>query len=60
MYGGAISAHLNTRDDLAWEYQRWMPIKGWGTALLPTDPGRWSNSDASQRDLEEAIRVAVA
>ena len=58
LYGGTISNHLHSRNDLAWEYQRWMPLKGWGTALLPTDPGRWSSSDAPERDLEEALRFA--
>jgi hypothetical protein len=29
-----------------YEYQRWLPVRGWGTVLLPTDPGKWS--DASQ------------
>lgn len=36
-----------------YEYQRWLPVRGWGTVLLPTDPGKWS--DASQSTWGSAL-----
>ena len=41
-YGGHVDEAMKSRSDTVYEYQRWMPVRGWGTVLLPTDPGRWS------------------
>jgi hypothetical protein len=37
-----------SRGDACYEYQRWFPVRGWGTTLLPTDPGKWSDANQSK------------
>ncbi len=46
-FGGAVGAALEFRADTVLEYQRWLPVRGWGTVLLPTDPGKWSDESGA-------------
>jgi len=48
-----------TKVDELYEYQRWRPLKGWTSELLPTDPGRWSSEDGKNyyKAFEEAVGV---
>ncbi len=49
----------NRRVITIYEYERYIPLKGWaGDHLCTTDPGKWSNGDLSRyaeqfKDLEE-------
>lgn len=36
------------RGDACYEYQRWLPIRGWSMSLLPTDPGKWSDENQTK------------
>lgn len=57
-----LLALKGSRDDRAFEYERWQPIHGWGHTnnhFLPTDPKRWRRISAYPEEEAAAAESGV-